>query len=1285
MTASLRLLGGFELSREDGTPVEIGVRKAKALLIYLALNAGRELSRDRLAGMLWEQSNQQRARHSLRQALADLRRVLPEEMAAALHGEGETLKLERGACGVDVRRFEALLDAGSEADLEAAVALYAGDLAEGFDPRSASFEDWLLQRQSGLRERALDAMQKLLDGRGADGGEAAVRLGLRILALDPLRESVHRALMRLYASLGRHGAALKQYRVCRAHLQRELGVASEPATDALYRRILAQRDGKAGADTPPTASPVREAGTPQADVAAAPCGTPADAPADAGIELRFASVLAVRLDDGAATPNAEQLHRRLNNFASTAREHIERYGGRVASQLGEILIGVFGTPGTQGNECERAVRAADEMRSRLRIAQGVANGPVTVSGANPQVLGACVQDALELAQRAASGEVLLSDTVMHSARGMFEALQLDGGAGLRLSGILPASQPSHVTFVGRGRELALLGGMLALCGETGAGQNFLIRGDAGIGKSSLVAEFMTRARDAGYACLIAHVPGFGAGRRDHAAAKLLRALLGADQAGEHDLASLLDAEQGLDARQRALARDLLDLEKPPADRQLIAGMDDATRLSARRGLYLRLLETRAREQARVLLVEDIHWADSETLDILAALASSVAELPAIMLMTTRFDGEALNPAWRGGMRGAPLTTLDLGPLREEEALHVALGRVADESLATRYVARAEGNPLFLEQLIEYGKAGDKGETGDGGVPGSIQALIWSRLDRLDEGRQDAAQKHALQCAAVLGASFDGDALHALHEVDRAALDALLEQRLLRREGASYAFTHALIRECVYDSLLESRRKALHRRAAEWYAERDAALYAAHLDRAEDSEAAPAYARAAEALARDYHYAAALELAARGLEIAREAGAKLRLAVLRARLLLDSGDNQAALLAYARALESHAVDGDETVAARVDALLGHAAALASLDKHAAALAELDAARERMDRQASDTQRAHYHYLRGNSLFTLGETEACPRAHRQSLEYARKAASSRHQALALSGLADTWYQRGRMLSAHDAFDACIRLAREHAYSAIEISNLSMRALTSLYKLDIDAGLADIEQAIELNTDVGNRRGAALALNVKGMLLCHRGDWAPALRAGQQALAITRELGASLFSADNLSLIAYIEHAMGNGDMAQTHIGEAWNLVRDGGLSYCGPIVLATMALLHENEKRAWALAEGESLLGDKCIGHNHLHFFESAMQVALRERNWERAKDYARKLRDYTQDEPLPWSEFYIARTRVLAAIGEGANDTHTMKELRNLIDQARAQGSRAALAELESARETGDGY
>src|SRR5262245_52115153 len=201
---TLTLLGGFRARLDSGVSLALPTRKAQALLAYLAVPAGTAHPRDKLASLLWGCTVETTARTSLRQTLYALRRSLQEAHPAPLLLEADTVAIDPAAVAVYVRTFEQGMSAVNPDVLMEALGLYEGDFLDGLTVQEPPFEDWLLRERERLREMALQALVRLLAHQRSTGSsEEATQTALRILALDPLQEAVHRALMSLYAETGR--------------------------------------------------------------------------------------------------------------------------------------------------------------------------------------------------------------------------------------------------------------------------------------------------------------------------------------------------------------------------------------------------------------------------------------------------------------------------------------------------------------------------------------------------------------------------------------------------------------------------------------------------------------------------------------------------------------------------------------------------------------------------------------------------------------------------------------------------------------------------------------------------------------------------------------------------------------------------------------------------------------------------------------------------------------------------------------------------------------------------
>jgi len=238
----LTLLGGFQAQLEASAALVLPTKKAQALLAYLAVPPGQAHLREQLATLLWGDMQDAQARGNLRYALSKIRKALPPSAWPGLVLDGPSVALDPAVVDVDVARFEQLVADGRPEALEQIAGLYRGDLLAGLALAERPFEEWLTSERERLHELALQGLGHLLSHQQKAGAaEPAVQTGLRLLVLDPLQEPVHRAVMRLYARLGRREAALRQYQLCVDALKRELSTPPEAETTQLYQELLRSR------------------------------------------------------------------------------------------------------------------------------------------------------------------------------------------------------------------------------------------------------------------------------------------------------------------------------------------------------------------------------------------------------------------------------------------------------------------------------------------------------------------------------------------------------------------------------------------------------------------------------------------------------------------------------------------------------------------------------------------------------------------------------------------------------------------------------------------------------------------------------------------------------------------------------------------------------------------------------------------------------------------------------------------------------------------------------------
>ena len=383
---TLQLLGAFRVHDAAGGEIRIASRKGRALLAYLALRPGESHSRDRLATLLWEDADEELARTSLRQALAALRKSLPADAHEALLadtrvGRHRSRHRRTATCAHSAARCIA----GTRTSLQEAMTHYRGDLLDGFDARSTAFDEWLSSERLTLRKQMSERCTSSPSCASAnDDSEGALAACTRLVALEPLNEAAHRTLMELHARRNAYAEALRQYRVCRDVLRRELDVAPEPATEQLYRDLMRRRRAALGArDGETRCSTIRR----PRDCARQRAGR-SRSKRDRSCAMRRSSSRASKDCSNSKPARSRGIARAARReFQRRVQDAVQDFGGRADRRVGSNVLAVFGIPAAYGNEAERAARAAltlRDMRRQTRLARagtlalriGIAQGQV---------------------------------------------------------------------------------------------------------------------------------------------------------------------------------------------------------------------------------------------------------------------------------------------------------------------------------------------------------------------------------------------------------------------------------------------------------------------------------------------------------------------------------------------------------------------------------------------------------------------------------------------------------------------------------------------------------------------------------------------------------------------------------------------------------------------------------------------------------------------------------------------------------------------------------------------
>jgi hypothetical protein len=248
----------------------------------------------------------------------------------------------------------------------------------------------------------------------------------------------------------------------------------------------------------------------------------------------------------------------------------------------------------------------------------------------------------------------------------------------------------------------------------------------------------------------------------------------------------------------------------------------------------------------------------------------------------------------------------------------------------------------------------------------------------------------------------------------------------------------------------------------------------------------------------------------------------------------------------------------------------------------------------------------------------------------------------EARAFGGVGDALYQRGRMLSARDHFRQCVAEAREHGAVGLALSNAPMLALTRAVCGELREALDDCSAIAAEAARFGDLRSELLTRDIEAMISLYRADYERMRRACDRGLALARQLGARRFEAELMTLQGHAIGELGGGADAQVLLQRASTLALEVARTYCGPWCLGIQALHTTNAERARELlAQGEALLAEGCVSHNHLEFRRAAMEHSLRRGDVREARRHAAALADYTREEPLAWSQLVIARAEFLA--------------------------------------------
>ncbi len=827
----LRLLGPPRIFR-DGDPVSLH-QKHLALLAFLAMEPEKPHERVFLSDLLWPDLPKSRADNNLRWALHSLRKTFdipgrPLLSATRTHvAINPDPPLRTDARGLLQPPASCPFFHDPEdcpeclAGMQGALREIRGSFMEGFSlPDCEEFGIWI----TGMREELLvrvrwivNRLVRLNEKRG-DVPEA-LRLLDRALTIDPLDEACHGRKMLLLAEGGNTLAALQQYETCRKSLREQLGTEPDPETRAILEKIRASSPEKR-TPLPASRGPVFP------DLAFSP-------------EWRPATALSLELAGFGSEESGERSDE-IGELVARAASKVEALGGTVGRIQGSSLLCWFGISGLTEGAARRAARAALEIRRMIldvpeekgrgiAFAAGIHSGRILRGdpSAPPDPTGAVSRPAMALSMQTEPGLILLSEPAARLLKGQF---RLEEAGEIRVlgqktkgmvlqepAGDSPRDGDSPPLF-GRDREFSLLSQFW----ERKRGGVLVVEGMAGIGKSALARGFLefARTRDAEIRRIecdpqTADSPFFPVVR-------MVREPAGVPEGMDPETAyaRLLSYVRSFSLQEEKTAVALLGrfFSLPPHPDFPLPDLSSSALREETSKILFSLLRVRSGKRRLLFLVEDLHWADASTGDLLRRILSdSFFTEKVVFLLTTR-TGE--DPPWLSSIAGAK--TIRLSSLTEEDSRRMIRSLCAAAPLSdgeiSRILAAADGVPLFLEELtrerVEQREGPSPGHSPT--VPTTLSEVLASRLDRLGDARR------LLHRAAVYGRTVPLDLLRALSpeppEVFDALLDRAVRSELVRTEadpsGELFGFRHALIAEAALRSLPGPARMLLHRKIGE---------------------------------------------------------------------------------------------------------------------------------------------------------------------------------------------------------------------------------------------------------------------------------------------------------------------------------------------------------------------------------------------------------------------------------------------------------------------------------------
>jgi DNA-binding SARP family transcriptional activator/class 3 adenylate cyclase len=817
------VLGPLQVRGDEGA-LSLGGPKQRALLALLLLEPNRVVPRERLIDGLWGDEPPETAAQTVQVYVSRLRKLLPAETLVT-RSPGYVLELD--AQQVDAHRFARLAAEARSLPPAQAAPLLREALELWRGPALAEFaaEPALHAEGARLEEARLAAREQLLEADLALGRHAEVVGELDALVrAHPLRESLRALQMLALYRAGRQAEALASYQDARAALVDELGLDPSPSLQKLEQAILQHHPSL---ELVLPAEPV--------EPPAAPTTSVRIAPARKTVTVMVCEAAASTVDG--SRPDSDVLRLVMSRYFEAAAAVLRRHEGQIERFENDAVVSVFGLPRVHEDDAIRALRAAAELRagvaelnrsleldfrSTLDLRIGVDTGEVLTGIDERPTTGDVLTSVVRVQQGAARGEIAIAAETLALVRDTVEVEEHRPGV-YRVTSFEPwAPRPFRrldAPMVGRANELERIRAVFATAAERSTCVRCTVLGPAGVGKSRLARELVEgidaqvvegRCLPYGegitYSAIVDVVTQLAGGYRE---------LLAATPAAAATIASLLG-----ESRESTAAEEVAWAVR-------------------------KLLEASAHTKPLVVVFDDVQWGEPGFVELVEHVVYLSTGVPILLLCLARPELLDRHPSW-GAARGDSTTVL-LEPLAPEEIDelidHLLQGEQLEHDLGARIKYAAQGNPLFVEEMLAIVREAGGDEVL---VPPTIKALLAARLDQLEPG-----ERELLGCGSIEGELFHRGAVEAML-AETGALErelvALARKELVRPDRSpflrddAFRFHHLLIRDAAYDALPKATRAELHERFAAWLAdhsdqiaERDE-LLGYHLEQAHDYRA-----------------------------------------------------------------------------------------------------------------------------------------------------------------------------------------------------------------------------------------------------------------------------------------------------------------------------------------------------------------------------------------------------------------------------------------------------------------